>query len=271
MKKVLYLLVMVVFIFALAGCGQKAAEVPASDTNVAADDSWSKVEEKGELVVGMCPEYPPFSSRNADNAIEGFDADFAYALGDAMGVKTVIKDTAWEGLVAGLQKGDHDIIISCMSPEEATQASENVNMSKPYYQLNEIIVTRSDSSIAVKEDLAGKVIGVQANCTSDVAAESLKDMGIIVKEIKKYNRNSEALIDLKNGRVEAVVVGFAYAATQVKGNADLKVVNDPVRSVDIVVITNKGADALTEKLNEAIDTVKSNGSYDAAFKKWLEL
>lgn len=279
MKRITALILVLMMVFSLAACSSKPQETTSNESNQNAstqeenkDLSWSAIQEKGELVVGNCPEYPPFSSRNAKNQVEGFDSDYAAALGDALGVKVVMKDTAWEGLVAGLQKGDHDIIISCMSPEEATAASDNVNMSNAYYQLSEIIVTKKDNeSIKAKEDLVGKIIGAQANSTSEVAADSLKDMGIEAKEIKKYNRNSEALIDLKNGRVDAVVVGFAYAATQAKGNPDLKIINDPVRSVDIVVVLNKGADTLTEKINEAIDTVKNNGTYDAVYKKWLGL
>ncbi len=214
----------------------------------AGDSQWSKIEQSGSITVGNCPEYPPFSFRNTSGQVEGFDSDFARALGNALGVDVVMKDTAWEGLVAGMKKGDHDIIISCMSPEEATQASDNVNMSSPYYRLSEIIVTRSDvTNIAAKEDLAGKIVGVQANSTSEVAGDSLADMGIKVKDIRRYNRNSEALIDLKNKRVDAVVVGFAYAATKVKDSPDLKIINDPVRSVDIVVVLDHGEDELTEK------------------------
>ncbi len=279
MKRMMALLLMVALVFGMAGCAPKAAQAeptpaPAAPAAPApdADQSWEKVKEKGELVIGNCPEYPPFSSRNAANEIEGFDSDFSKALGDVLGVKVTIKDTAWEGLVAGLQKGDHDVIISCMSPEEATAASDNVMMTVPYYQLNEIIVTKTDNqSITSKEALAGKVIGVQANCTSEVAVDSLKDMGIEAKEIKRYNRNQEALVDLKNGRVDAVVVGIAYAATQVKGNPDLKIINDAVRSVDVVAVTDKGAAALTEKLNAAIKTVKENGKFDEVSKKWLDL
>ena len=233
---------------------------------------WSKIEKSGRITVGNCPEYPPFSFRNTSGRVEGFDTDFAHALGRALGVEVVMKDTAWEGLMAGMKKGDHDIIISCMSPEEATQASKSVNMSKPYYSLSEIIVTRADiTDIRAKEDLAGRVVGVQANCTSEVAVESLAEMGIIVKDIRRYNRNSEALIDLKNKRVDAVVVGFAYAATKVKDSTDLKIINDPVRSVDIVVVLDHGENALTQKINQAIDTVKSNGEFDKIHNKWLAL
>jgi polar amino acid transport system substrate-binding protein len=238
----------------------------------AGDSQWSKIEQSGKITVGNCPEYPPFSFRNTSGQVEGFDSDFARALGNALGVEVVMKDTAWEGLVAGMKKGDHDIIISCMSPEEATQASDSVNMSNPYYRLSEIIVTRSDvMDITAKEDLAGRIVGVQANSTSEVAGDSLADMGIKVKDIRRYNRNSEALIDLKNKRVDAVVVGFAYAATKVKDSPDLKIINDPVRSVDIVVVLDHGADELTEKINQAIGTVKSNGEFDRIHDKWLAL
>lgn len=251
-----------------------ALAVIAATWNLAAagDSQWSKIEQSGSITVGNCPEYPPFSFRNTSGQVEGFDSDFARALGNALGVEVVMKDTAWEGLVAGMKKGDHDIIISCMSPEEATQASDSVNMSKPYYRLSEIIVTRSDvTDITAKEDLAGRIVGVQANSTSEVAGDSLADMGIKVKDIRRYNRNSEALIDLKNKRVDAVVVGFAYAATKVKDSPDLKIINDPVRSVDIVVVLDHGEDALTEKINQAIDTVKSNGKFDRIHDKWLAL
>lgn len=238
----------------------------------AKDSQWSKIEQSGSITVGNCPEYPPFSFRNTSGQVEGFDSDFARALGNALGVEVVMKDTAWEGLVAGMKKGDHDIIISCMSPEEATQASDSVNMSKPYYRLSEIIVTRSDvTDITAKEDLAGRIVGVQANSTSEVAGDSLADMGIKVKDIRRYNRNSEALIDLKNKRVDAVVVGFAYAATKVKDSPDLKIINDPVRSVDIVVVLDHGEETLTEKINQAIATVKSNGEFDRIHDKWLAL
>ena len=268
MKKLMALLLASVLVFGLVACGQEEAAAPEGE----ADQSWQAILDKGELVVGNCPEYPPFSSRNEANEVEGFDTDYANALGEVLGVQVVMKDTAWEGLVAGLQKGDHDIIISCMSPEEATAASDNVNMSKEYYQLNEVIVTRTDvTTIASKEDLAGLVVGAQANSTSEVAADSLADMGIEVKELKKYNRNSEALIDLKNGRVDAVVVGIAYAADQLKKNPDLKIINDAVRSVPIVVILPQGADALTDKINEAIDTVKASGKYDEIYQKWIGL
>lgn len=234
------------------------------------DNSWQQVIDRGELLIGMCPEYAPFSTINASGAIEGFDADFAAGIGDALGVKTTIKNTPWEGLVAGLVNDDYDVIISCISPIEAQQAGKEVEFSKPYYYLSEIIIVNADNTeIKSKEDLAGKVVGVQDNSSSSKAAETLPSQGIELKELKRYERNSGAIADLQAGRLDAVIVGEAFAATQAKKNPAFKTIYDPVSTVEIVVVAKKGANALVEKINEGIDAVKANGVYDAAAEKWL--
>lgn len=265
-QKILTLaLMMVLALCFAAGCGGNT-EAPAEN----ADNSWQKVADRGELLIGNCPEYPPFSFINTDGKVEGFDTDFSVGLGDALGVQANIKNTPWEGLIAGLMNDDYDVVISCISPQEAEQAGEAVEFSKPYYNLSEIIVVRADNTdITCKEDLAGKIVGVQDNCSSSKAAETLPEKGIELKDLKRYERNSGNLADLEAGRLDAVIVGEALAATQAKKNPAFKVIYDPVASVEIVVVAKKGSTALIEKINEAIDTVQENGTYDAAEAKWL--
>jgi len=260
-----------VLMLSMVGCGSQTkatADGQAQAQN--ADNSWKQVADRGELLIGMCPEYAPFSTINSSGVIEGFDADFSAGVAKALGVKANIKNTPWEGLIAGLINGEYDVVISCISPQEAEQAGKAVEFSKPYYNLSEIIVVAADnSSITRKEDLAGKIVGVQDNCSSSKAAETLPEKGIQVKELKRYERNSGTLADLQAGRLDAVIVGEAFAATQAKKNPAFKVIYDPVASVEIVVVTNKGAAALLGKINEGIDTVKSNGVYAEAEAKWL--
>lgn len=255
----------------ITGCGSGASSSDNGQEQTGnTDNSWQKVADRGELLIGMCPEYPPFSTINASGAIEGFDADFAAGVAEALGVKHTIKNTPWEGLVAGLVNDEYDVIISCISPVEAQQAGEAVEFSKPYYHLSEIIIVNADNTeINSKEDLAGKIVGVQDGTTSSKAAESLQDQGIMLQELKRYDRNSGAIADLQAGRLDAVIVGEAFAATQAKNNPALKIIYDPISTVDIVVVAKKGANELMEKINEAIDAVKANGVYDAAAEKWL--
>lgn len=268
----------------LTGCGSAddttaTTAAPAADTTVPADTattagssaatdaSWQTVQDRGEMIVGMCAEYPPFESRGDDNKPMGFDVDLANALGEKLGVKVALLDTAWEGLLGGILKGDSDVLITAMSKEEA--AAENVNTSDTYYDLAEVIVVGKDNTtINSIDDLQGKVVGVQSACSAEKAVDRLTGL----KEVKRYNRNPEALLDLKNGRVEAVVVGEAYAATEAKKDGDVKVVaNAPVATNSLVFVSKAGSDELTTKLNEALAQLKADGTYDAIVQKWLAL
>jgi polar amino acid transport system substrate-binding protein len=232
----------------------------------AADDaSWKTVQDRGQLIVGLCAEYPPFESRDAStNAPVGFDVDLANALGQKLGVQVKVVDAAWEGLLGGILKGDYDVLITAMSKEEA--AAESVNMSDPYYDLAEVIVVGSDNtSITSVADLTGKVVGVQSACSAEKAVDKLTGL----KEIKRYNRNPEAFIDLRAGRVEAVVVGEAYAATEAKGETGIKVIDAAVATNPLVFVSKVGGDALTAKLNGALAQLKSDGTYDQLVAKWF--
>lgn len=185
-----------------------------------------------------------------------------------MDLKVEIKDAEWEALLGGVNKGDYDVLITCMSKKEAAEA--NINTSDTYYKLDDIIVVNKNNNfIHNKGDLKGKVVGVQTSTSSEQVVDKLDG----IKEIKRYNRNPEALIDLKNNRIDAVVVGYAYAATTMKDKKDdnLKIINSPVGSSDIVMVTKKGSDDLTKELNKALKKVKEDGKYEEIKNKWLSL
>ncbi|NLI82229.1 MAG: amino acid ABC transporter substrate-binding protein [Deltaproteobacteria bacterium] len=233
-----------------------------------ADNSWQKVQGKGELVVGFCAQYPPFESKNEKTGeFEGFDIDLAKAMGEKLGVKVKLMDAEWQGLLGGLKKGDYDILITCMSKSEAR--SESVSFSDVYYKLPDVIVVRKDeSAIKNKEDLKGKVIGVQLGSGSEQMADQMKDM---FKEIKRYNYNPEAFTDLKFKRIDAVIVGYAYAVNQIKTDPSYKVVGQPLAEAEIVMVMPQGSDELTKRINTALAAIKADGTYQKIHDKWLKV
>lgn len=235
------------------------------DAVSSSDSSWQTVADRGKLIVGLCAEYPPFESRDeSTNTPVGFDVDLANALGEKLGVKVEIVDAAWEGLLGGILKGDYDVLITAMSQEEA--AAESVNMSEPYYELAEcVVVNADDTSITTVDDLAGKVVGVQSACSAEKAVDKLNGL----KEIKRYNRNPEAFIDLRAGRVDAVVVGEAYAATEAKGEEGIKVLDIAIATNPLVFVSKAEGDSLTAKLNEALAQVRQDGTYDQLVSRWF--
>ena len=109
---------------------------------------------------------------------------------------------------------------------------------------------------------------MQLGSGSEQLADSLKEM---FKEIRKYNYNPEAFTDLKVGRIDAVLVGYAYAVNQMKADPSFKIVGEPLAQAEIVAVLPKGADALTEQINAALAKIKADGTYQAIYDKWLKV
>ena len=232
-----------------------------------ADDSWSKVQARGEVVVGFAAHYPPFESKNEKTGeFEGFDVDLAKAMAEVLDVKVKFVDAEWQGLLGGLNKGDFDMLVTCMSKSETR--GQNVNFSDSYYSLADVmVVARDNQDIKTVSDLQGRIVGVQLGSGSEQAVDAMTGF----KEVKRYNYNPEAFLDLKNGRIDALVVGYAYAVNQIKEDSSYKVVGTPLAEAEIVVVMPKGADALTAQINEALAATRKNGAYDKAYATWLKL
>ena len=233
-----------------------------------ADTSLDSVKNTGIMKVGFCAQYPPFESKNETSGqFEGFDVDLGKALAAELGVKAEFVDAEWQGLLAGLKKGDYDMLITCMSKSETR--GENVNFSDVYYELPDVIVVRKDdTAIQGRADLQDKIVGVQVGSGSEQLADSMKEQ---FKEIKRYNYNPEAFTDLKFKRIDAVLVGYAYVVQQMKTDPSYKIVGEPLAQAEIVVVLPKGADTLTAELNSALKKIKENGTYQQIKETWLSV
>lgn len=244
-----------------------ALAVPAQ----AGDGSWNKVKERGELIIGLAAHYPPFESRNEKTGeLEGFDVGLAKALAAQLGVQPKFVDAEWQGLLGGLAKGDFDVLITCMSKSEAR--GKEVAFSDVYYKLADVIVVRKgDTAVTGKDDLRGKVVGVQLGSGSEQLVDKLAEQGAGFKEIKRYNYNPEAFLDLKAKRIDALVVGYAYAVNQIKEDPSYHVVDAPLSEAEIVMVLPQGADALVAKLNAALAKLRKNGTYQKIHDRWLKV
>lgn len=259
MKTKLYLKAISIVCFALIVClGSNA---------FAGDDSWEKVQSKGEIVVGFCAQYPPFEYKNDKGGFEGFDVDLGNALAKQLGLKITFKDAEWQGLIAGMNKGDYDMLITCMGKNDARGA--NVNFTDVYFNLTEVIVVlKDDQAIKDKSDLKGKKVGAQMATSSEVVLDGMADL---VAEAKKYNYTTEAFLDIKFKRIDAVVCGMAYAIVQIKKDPSFKIVGKPLNSTEIVMVLPKNADSLTEKINESLSSIKKDGTYKTIYDTWIKL
>jgi len=232
-----------------------------------ADLSLKKIKEKGELVVGFCAQYPPFEFKTKTGEFQGFDVDLANAIGKEMNIPVKFKDGEWQGLIAGMQKGDYDILITCMGKNP--KRMEMVDFSDTYIDLTEVIVVRKDeSTIHGKADLKDKIVGAQMATSSEKVLNSIKDQ---IGGAKTYNYTTEAFLDLKFKRIDAIISGVAYAAVQIKKDPSFKVVGAPLNSTEIGIALPKNTNALRGEINRAIATIKADGTHKKIHDKWLTL
>jgi polar amino acid transport system substrate-binding protein len=151
---------------------------------------------------------------------------------------------------------------------------KEIGFSNPYMNNNQIIVTLSGSTLNNKADLNGKIIGLQLG-SSSFNAVSADEISKSFKEIKKYDTNVEALMDLEAGRIEAVVldeiVARYYIAQKEKDtNKDLfKVLDGDFGTEEYGVGIRQEDKDLKDEIDKIIDEMKKDGSYDAIYEKWF--
>lgn len=235
------------------------------------DSSLTKVLTKKELSVGFCAAYPPFESRNAKTGeFEGFDIDLGRAIAEKLGVTVKLNDAEWQGLIPSLNKGDFDVLITGML--RTPKREESVDFTDAYYQLRDIFVVRKENtSIKSAADLKDKVIGVQLGTASEEKAIKAEQRYQFA-ELRRFNYNPEAFLDLEHGRIDAVIVGLPYAINALKAAPDLRIVANIDDEVsDISIVTKKGEQALNHKINEILSQMKQSGELQRLEQKWFSV
>jgi polar amino acid transport system substrate-binding protein len=195
----------------------------------------------------------------------GFDIDYMKALGDAMGVDIEFSNVAWEGIIPGLLVGQYDLLIAAMTiTEERAQA---IDFSDPYFTTGQVIVVRKGTKgINGVADLRGKIVSVQIGTTGQFEAEKIPGL----RRIDKYPTIPEAFVALKNGRADASVVDELVALEELRLNPGAtEIVGKPFSTESYGIGLKKGRPDLLRRVNKAIATLKSNGTYDRLRAKWM--
>ncbi len=103
----------------------------------------SRIEQRGELVLGTSANMPPMTYKQPDGKVIGMDVDIARFMASALNVKLTIKTMACDKLIPALKKGDVDVVISNMTitPER----NKSVAFVGPYMSSGKCIITKQES------------------------------------------------------------------------------------------------------------------------------
>ena len=210
--------------------------------------------------------YPPFNMKNAGGELIGFDVDIAKALCAEMNADCEIVAQDWDGIIPGLLAKKYDAIIASMSitPERM----QKVDFTKPYYSNYLRFMAAKDKGVMV-DKLKGKTLGAQR---ATIAAQHLEDNYRKDADIKVYDTQEAAYLDLKSGRIDALLSDIypAHDWLQQAGNDGYGFVGDSIDIDDkIGIAVRKGDGDLKNKLNAALQAIRANGTYKKINAKYF--
>lgn len=246
MKKLLAAALLLVCV-ALAGCGGA---------------------EQKKMIVGLDDNFPPMGFRDDKNNIVGFDVDMAREAAKRLGREVEFKPIDWNSKEAELSSKRVDVLWNGLTITEKRR--QNIAFTAPYMENRQIVIVAANSAIRDKAGLAGKVVGVQDGSSSVDALEKDMNTTKTFKDLKKYPDNVAALLDLKAGRLEAVVVdeivGRYYAG---KKTGEYTILGDHFGTEEYGVGLRKDDQELQTKLQKVLTDMKQDGTSSKISQKWF--
>ncbi|BES84595.1 arginine/ornithine ABC transporter substrate-binding protein [Pectobacterium araliae] len=211
--------------------------------------------------------YPPFESLDASNEIVGFDMDLAKALCKQMQATCTFTNQAFDSLIPALKFRRYDAVISGM--DITPERSKQVAFTQPYYA-NSAVVIAQKGKFSDFAAMKGKRIGMENGTTHQ---KYMHDKHPEVQTVS-YDSYQNAVLDLKNGRIDGVFGDTAVVNEWIKTNPELATVGEHVTDAEyfgtgLGIAVRPDDKALLEKLNKALDAIKADGTYKTINDKWF--
>lgn len=205
MKKIVPILLALVMVLSLAACGSTSSE--------------SKT-----LVMATSADYPPYefiilNDKNEQQYV-GIDISVSEKIAADMGKELQVVNMDFDSLMAGLQKGDADMVLAAIEVTE--ERLEAADFSDPYYtDLPPMILVKADKAgeYTSIESFSGKSVGAQTGTTkADLVTSDMPGANLV-----GLTSVNDLVNQLVYDKVDAIVVDGAVAQQYAKSNSDLVV------------------------------------------------
>ncbi|MFB2551468.1 transporter substrate-binding domain-containing protein [Ensifer soli] len=235
------------FAFALAALAAAALSSAAAAADL-------ELLEAGKLQVATEGTYPPFSMRAPDGTLDGLEIRVMKEVAKRLDLEYVPVLIKWDSLLVGLEADQYDVISAAMDITEKRQ--QQVAFADGWLESGGRVVVGTGSDIKSAADLKGRTVGALVASSWTAIAE---EKGATVKG---YKAESDAMQDLVNGNVDAVITDAIAAAYAIKtANMPLKMTDDYVSHVQKGFPFKKGKPNLVAAVNKALADMTADGTY----------
>ena len=261
-KKVLCLvLALAMTVAMLAACGSK------DDANTDGDSA------KKTFIMGVDPEYPPFSYLGDDGKFTGFDVEVAQAVCDELGWDLKVFGVNWDQKLVQLDSNECDCIWSGMTILDSMKDAGYV-ISKPYYDNTQVIMVKEGSDIKSSADLAGKSVAVQLGTSSESLLSEGGDLESLAKtfgSLMTCDSFLKCFTELGGGAVDAVIVDKPVATSYVQQNAGFTILDEELGAEQYGIAFRSGDQELCDTVQAAVQKIVDNGTYAKIAEKYPDI
>jgi polar amino acid transport system substrate-binding protein len=266
---ILSLLIMV------AGCGKEAEKKSETSSDnirmqLVKQSTLEQILLKGELRVGFEAGYMPFEMTDKNGNFVGFDIDIAREMAQALGVKFVPVNTAWDGIIPSLITEKFDIIMSGMTVTQ--ERNLKINFANPNIVVGQTILINKKHKGAIKsyKDLNDSryTVTSKLGTTGEQAVKRV----IPKATYKSFETEPEAALEVVNGKADAFVYDLPYCVVFMaqQGAGKLVFLDTPFTYEPLAWAIRKGDPDFLNWLNNFLSQIKNDGRYDKIYDKWIK-
>lgn len=231
----------------------------------------AKLGTAGMLTVGSDASYPPQEYIDAGGNPVGLDMDIAAEIASRMGLTLKVVNFKFDDIIPALQAGQFDIVISAMT---VTDERKKVVDFVPYFDAGQAVLVKKGNPKGIKtlDDLSGKTAVAEQGTIEEKTLNSLNDKltkaGKPKVNILVYPTDTDAVDQLRVGRADATLHDSPVAAYYAKLNTDFEVAIANFDSAPEGIAVAQSNKPMSDAINAAITTMKSDGTLDAIKGKW---
>jgi len=253
MKKIFALVLVAAMVLSLAACGGKK-------------ESGSR-----KFIMGIDPEYPPFSYVGDDGEYTGFDVEICQAACEKLGWEFEVFGVNWDEKLVQLDSKECDCVWSGMTILDSMK-EEGYNISAPYYDNRQVLLVKTESGIKTSADLAGKLVAVQLGTSGDtLLQEDLADMASTFENVVTCDSFLKCFTELDGGAVDAVFVDLPIVKSYIEGKDGYTVIDEDLGAEQYGIAFRSGDKELCETMDKTVQELVADGTYAKIAEKYPDI
>lgn len=211
--------------------------------------------DENELVMVTEAGFAPYEYYD-NNEIVGVDIDIAKEIAKELNKTLVVKDVAFDSIINEVKSGKADFGAAGISYNE--ERAKQVDFSINYTVSKQVVIVKKDSSIKDVKDISNQKIAVQLGSVADTLLTNDFPKVTLIRE-KKY---LAAIQDLKDSKVDAVVMDELPAKEMIKNNNSLNILDGSLAEDSYGMVVKKGNKELLDTINGVLERLVKDGKID---------